>query len=670
MELNDKRLRLTPKRIESLRELGIQNSDDLLRYYPFRYEVLNASSPDSWNEGDHVTFEGILAGRVSTAYFKGRAVSRFRVMAQDRVIDVTIFNRPWAKMLKDGDILTITGICKGKGKVTAVNYTAKALSEQDPVTPIYSVKTGIRQTTVRECIRHALDACSAELIDLVPIRYRRSYRLLTAAQALKQIHQPQTEEDVKQAVRTLKYEEFLRFFTAVELTRQDTTLHVYKPPRNYNHELIERIQNQLPYTLTDGQQNALNDILNDISSPSPMYRLLQGDVGCGKTIVAALSMAAVVSSGYQAAMLAPTEVLARQHYHAFKELLEPEGIHVDLLYSGRTAAEKESIRKRLVNGELDILIGTHSLLQEDITFRKLGFVAADEQQRFGVEQRRVLREKGWMSDFLLMSATPIPRTLASAMYGEMNVSTIETMPAGRKPVRTTLIRENSFRSVLADIQKLIAEGRQLYIITAAIEANEDYHARAAEELYPVLKKLFGKDQVLLLHGRMNSQEKESVMRRFSDGEAAVLLSTTVVEVGMNVVNATGMVIYDSDRFGLSQLHQLRGRVQRGSGQGYCWLLTGSKEPEALERLNVLVEHTDGFVIAEEDLRLRGPGDILGTRQSGLPGFLLGSFTEDTAIIKTARKDAAQMVMDPDNPDYIPMLDAVRMQMSEHLPYAD
>ena len=670
MELNDKKLKLTPKRIEALQALGIETAEDLLRYYPFRYDVLNAADPETWKEKEKVTFQGTLAGRVSTAYFKGRAVSRFQVLANDNVIHVTIFNRPWAKTLKDGDILTITGNYMGKGRVTATTYNTKPLSEQEPVVPVYSVKAGIQQRTVRECIRRALTVFEHAVPDLVPIEYRRAYQLLSAYDALRMIHQPASQNEIDQAVRTLKYEEFLKFFTAVELTRQETSLHIYKPPRNYDHELISRLKKELPFTLTSGQNAALEDILRDISSPSPMYRLLQGDVGCGKTIVAFLGMAAAASAGVQAALLAPTEVLARQHYRSLHSLFESAGISVDVLYSGRSAQEKADVLARLKDGSLDVVIGTHSLLMDQVEFARLGFVAADEQQRFGVEQRRALREKGYMVDFLLMSATPIPRTLASAMYGEMNVTTIETLPEGRKPVVTELIKENSFRSVLPKIQELLDSGRQIYIITAAIEKNEEFHARAAEDMYPVLTKLFGEGSVALLHGRMNSAEKDAVMNRFAEGEAKVLLSTTVVEVGMNVVNATGMIIYDSERFGLSQLHQLRGRVQRGSEQGYCWLLTGSKDPEALERLNVLVRTTDGFAIAAEDLRLRGPGDILGTRQSGLPGFLLGNLAEDTAIINTARRDAAHIVLDQDNPDYVTLLDHMRRELAERQPYAD
>ena len=659
MELNDKRLKLTPKRIEAMQSLGIHSAEELLAYYPFRYDILNTSGPSSWKEKDRVTFEGSVAGRVTSNYFKGRNIARFQVLTEDEVIAVTIFNRPWAKTLKDGETITVTGIVSGRNKVTAINYNTKSLDEQSRITPVYSVKAGIQQRTVRECIKKAFAALADTIINRVPIRYMRAYRLLDRREALQWIHEPQNENDLKQAVRTLKYEEFLRYFASIELLKQDNRIYVYKPPRVFDRSRIDRIIASLPYTLTQGQKTALDDILSDMASSSVMYRLVQGDVGCGKTAVAAIAMAAAVDAGYQAALLAPTEVLARQHASTISEMLEPFGIRTVVLYSGLSAGEKQSVLSAMADGSADVIIGTHSLLQEQAQFLNLGLVVADEQQRFGVNQRKTLREKGSQTDFLLMSATPIPRTLASALYGDMNVSTIETMPSGRKPVQTILIKENSFRSVLPDINNLLKQGRQLYVITAAIEKHEETPARAAEDVYAVLVKLFEPYRVALLHGRMNSQEKEAVMNQFARNEVQVLVSTTVVEVGMNVVNATGMIIYDADRFGLSQLHQLRGRVQRGSEQGYCWMLTKSKDPDTLERLQVLADTDDGFRISMEDLRLRGPGDILGTRQSGLPDLVLGNLAEDTAIMNTARKDAADLMKDPDDPDVVLFFDQLK-----------
>lgn len=670
MDLSDKRLKLTPKRIEAMHALGIETSEQLLSYYPFRYDIINTADPSEWREKERVTFEGTVTGGVSSHYFRGRNTAHFNVIVKEEVVKITIFNRPWAKSLRDGEVLTITGIVMGKNRVTAMNYQTKSLEEVSRITPVYSAKAGIQQRTIIACIEKALEAEKDNIIDLIPIRYQRKYRLLHRIEALHYIHKPENEEQLKQALRTLKYEEFLKFFTAIEFLKQDSTTDLYKQPKAIDDALISRIKASLPYTLTKGQEDALNDVLTDMSSSHPMYRLIQGDVGCGKTAVAALAMAAAASSGYQAALLAPTEVLARQHYASLKNMLEPFGIRTAVLYSGLKPAEKAAIQEGLYNGAIDLIIGTHSLLQESVTFANLGLVVADEQQRFGVDQRRTLREKGTMTDFLLMSATPIPRTLAAALYGDMNVSTIETMPEGRKPVVTELIRENSFRSVLDEVMGLLGEGRQLYVITAAIEKHEETPARAAEDVFRALCDLFEDYRVALLHGRMSSLEKELVMERFAKNEVQVLVSTTVVEVGMNVVNATGMIIYDADRFGLSQLHQLRGRVQRGSEQGHCWLLTKSRDETSLARLNVLTETQDGFRISMEDLRLRGPGDILGTRQSGLPDLVLGNLAEDTAVMNTARQDAADIMKDPEDPDVRVLLDLIREENRDHLTIAD
>ncbi len=668
MELNDRRLGFTKRRIELLNSLGIFSVGDLLSYYPLRYDVLNTEAVSSWKEKDRVTFEGTVAGRVNSVYVHGRNMSRFDVMTQSEIIHITIFNRPWAKSLKDGDLITVTGICSGRNRVTALSYSTKPLAEQNAVTPVYSIKAGIQQRTIRSSVEKALSVLDGEIADLIPIRYLRKYRLSGRKDALCMVHFPKNTEEIRQAYRTLKYEEFLRFFTALELMKSSQN-GGYKQPRNFDQRKTEKLIQSLPFDLTAGQRKALGEILNDMADTKPMYRLVQGDVGCGKTAVAAVAMAACADAGYQAALLAPTEILARQHAASLRQLLGDQ-YRIGVLYSGESSEEKEAVLRGLQEGTIDIVAGTHSLIQDAVTFRQLGLVVADEQQRFGVEQRRALREKGYMVDFLLMSATPIPRTLASALYGDMDISTIETLPSGRKPVTTVLIRENSFRSVLKDVQALLKEGHQLYVITAAIEKNENYDARAAGDVCAVLSRLFHPYHVDLLHGRMSSQEKEAVMERFSRNEIQVLVSTTVVEVGMNVVNATGMIIYDADRFGLSQLHQLRGRVQRGQDQGYCWLLTGNRDPGTLERLQVLVNTSDGFVISMEDLRLRGPGDILGKRQSGLPEFLIGNLAEDTAIMNAARSDAYEIMTDPDHPDFAALLDSVREANRTNAGYAD
>lgn len=672
MKLEDKSLRLTPKRIEALHTLGIADTEGLLSYYPFRYEVLNAKPFSDWKLKEKVAFEGEVVSAVRSFHFgRSRTCSSFDVMTEDRVLHVTIFNRPWAKQLQLNQKITVTGIYAGGQKVTAISYQQKSLAEIDEVTPVYSVRAGIQQRTIRECISRALLAAKQDQQDLIPEHLISSYQLLHRAQALRQLHQPAGMEGVTSAYRTMKYEEFLKFFLAVGLLKEETVTAVSKQPRKFDHLKIEKMLKGLPYELTKDQRKAIDEILQDMESSRPMYRLVQGDVGCGKTLVAAAALYACALAGYQGALLAPTEILARQHFESLQALMAPLGLHIAVLYAGISAEETAQILEDTASGRIDILIGTHSLLSERVHFKRLGLVAADEQQRFGVAQRRALRDKGEQVDFLLMSATPIPRTLASTLYGDMDISTIETMPAGRKPVITKLIRENSFRSVLEDVRGLLAGGHQLYVICAAVEENDAYEARSAVKTAASLSKLFAPEyQVGVLHGRMSSQEKQDIMTRFAENRIQVLVSTTVVEVGMNVVNATGMIVYDADRFGISQLHQLRGRIQRGSEQGQCWLLTGSEDASALERLEVLVRSANGFEISYEDLRLRGPGDILGTRQSGAPDFVLGNPVEDTRIITRARADAVMILENRKNREYQDILAWVQRRNSRNASYAD
>ncbi len=643
MDLSDKRLKLTSKRVQILHELGLYTTDDLLMYYPYRYEVITTSAFSDWKIKDKVWFEGEVV-QLPRSWRKGRLVTTtFQVRFQEQILTVTIFNRPWAKSLNLNQILTIQGVYQGNCKVTAMSYDTKSLVEHAPITPIYSIKDGIRQKTLQTIIHSVLNQLHDEIIDDIPEEFRQAYRLLPLKLAYRCIHIPSSMNEVQVAVRTLKYAEFLRFFTAIQLMRSTEGIRITKKPKIFSSKKIQQAIQSLSFEMTADQRDTLEKILNDMGSTHTMYRLVQGDVGCGKTVVATLALYAAFLSGYQAAMLAPTEILARQHYQSVNEVLAPFGVKTEVLYSALSSAKKNEILKDVASGKIDILIGTHSMIQDTVTFHKLGLTIADEQQRFGVAQRKALKQKGEQVDFLLMSATPIPRTLAASLFGDMDVSTIETMPAGRITPITTLIKENSFRTVLEDVKRLLISGRQLYVICAAVDENEEYHARNVYDTMESIQKLFPQYKVACLHGRMSTDEKQAIMQAFHDNDIQILVSTTVVEVGVNVVNATGMIIYDADRFGLSQLHQLRGRIQRGSEQGYCWLLTASQDERVLQRLEVLVKSNNGFEISYEDLRLRGPGDILGTRQSGVPDFILGNIVEDTAMINQARKDALKVM---------------------------
>ena len=670
MDLSDKRLKLTSKRVQILHELGLYTTDDLLMYYPYRYEVITTSAFSDWKIKDKVWFEGEVV-QLPRSWRKGRLVTTtFQVRFQEQILTITIFNRPWAKSLNLNQILTIQGVYQGNCKVTAMSYDTKSLVEHAPITPIYSIKDGIRQKTLQTIIHSVLNQLHDEIIDDIPEEFRQAYRLLPLKLAYRCIHIPSSMNEVQVAVRTLKYAEFLRFFTAIQLMRSTEGIRITKKPKIFSSKKIQQAIQSLSFEMTADQRDTLEKILYDMGSTHAMYRLVQGDVGCGKTVVATLALYAAFLSGYQAAMLAPTEILARQHYQSVNEVLAPFGVKTEVLYSALSSAKKNEILKDVASGKIDLLIGTHSMIQDSVTFHKLGLTIADEQQRFGVAQRKALKQKGEQVDFLLMSATPIPRTLAASLFGDMDVSTIETMPAGRITPFTTLIKENSFRTVLEDVKRLLISGRQLYVICAAVDENEEYHARNVYDTMESIQKLFPQYKVACLHGRMSTDEKQAIMQAFHDNDIQILVSTTVVEVGVNVVNATGMIIYDADRFGLSQLHQLRGRIQRGSEQGYCWLLTASQDERVLQRLEVLVKSNNGFEISYEDLRLRGPGDILGTRQSGVPDFILGNIVEDTAMINQARKDALKVMESADNPDYHILLETVRKRNEKNAEYAD
>ena len=670
MDLSDKRLKLTSKRLEVLHRLGLFTTDDLLMYYPYRYEAITTSAFSDWKIKDKVWCEGEVV-QLPRSWRKGRLVTTtFQVRSQEQILTITIFNRPWAKSLNLNQILTIQGVYQGNSKVTAISYDTKPLAEHASITPIYSIKEGIRQKTLQTIIHSVLNQLQDEIIDDIPDEFRQAYRLLPLKVAYRCIHIPSSMNEVQIAVRTLKYAEFLRFFTAIQLMRSTDGIRIAKKPKIFSTKKIQQVIQSLSFEMTADQRDTLEKILYDMGSTHTMYRLVQGDVGCGKTVVATLSLYAAFLSGYQGAMLAPTEILARQHYQSVNEVLAPFGVKTEVLYSALSSSKKKEILEDVSSGKIDILIGTHSMIQDSVSFHNLGLTIADEQQRFGVAQRKSLKQKGEQVDFLLMSATPIPRTLAASLFGDMDVSTIETMPPGRIAPVTTLVKENSFRTVLDDVKSLLVSGRQLYVICAAVDENEEYHARNVYDTTESIQKLFPKYKVACLHGRMSTDEKQEIMQAFNTNDIQILVSTTVVEVGVNVVNATGMIIYDADRFGLSQLHQLRGRIQRGSEQGYCWLLTASQDERVLQRLEVLVKSNNGFEISYEDLRLRGPGDILGTRQSGVPDFILGNIVEDTAMINQARKDALKVMESADNPDYQILLETVKKRNEKNAEYAD
>ena len=472
------------------------------------------------------------------------------------------------------------------------------------------------------------------------------------------MHFPTSPEEVKHARRRLVYEEFLYFQLKMQAFRKFEREQSTGLRQHYDLKKLKGFIATLPFQLTNAQKKVVNEICADIKSPYKMNRLLQGDVGSGKTAVAAIALYASVTAGYQGALMVPTEILAEQHVESLNSLLEPTGVTIALLSGSVKGKKRQEILRQLKAGDIDIMIGTHALIQDEVDFHNLGLVITDEQHRFGVEQRRILREKGESPDVLFMTATPIPRTLAITVFGEMDVSVINEMPAGRKTIETHWAKNDMLDRILEFVEAELKKGRQAYVICPLIEESDKLDVQNAIDVYSLLSNYYdGRFKAGLMHGRLPSTEKEEVMKAFSLNEIQLLVSTTVVEVGVNVPNATVMVIYDAERFGLSQLHQLRGRVGRGQEQSYCILLADPKTEIGKERMRIMTETNDGFILSERDLELRGPGDFFGKKQSGLPEFKVADMVHDYRALETARNDAAILIEQQqfwDSPDFLPM----------------
>lgn len=651
MEL--KALRISEKKQEILHSMNITSVQDLLTYYPFRYEQLESKPRDTWEKDDKIIMEALIVSRARVIRFKGKqSMTRFKVVMQEEEFDVSIFNRPWVSAFPIGKTITIIGKYEGGNRITAIQYNTKPMAQQLGIHPVYNVKEGITQKDIQRYIDKAWEALKEELPDVIPEAYRAKYRLISRSQALYFIHHPTQMEAVKQSLRHLKYEEFLKFQLSMQAIKAKDTTSIQGAAKRFSMEDVMDLQHSLTFTLTDDQQQVIEEILQDLASDKIMYRMVQGDVGCGKTMVAAFGLYACVLAHKQAVFLAPTEILAKQHLRNLQALFADYEIVVEVLYSSLKPAVKKDILERLQHNEIDILVGTHALFQEDVEYYDLGMVVADEQHRFGVSQRKRMLEKGEKVDFLFMSATPIPRTLAISLYGDMDVSTIQQLPKGRSEITTKLVPSPSMGPILEDVLEKIDEGDQCYVVCPAIEKKEEGTMRTVEEIYAGMCASLGRRYTIgLLHGRMSAQEKEDVMERFLRHEIQILVSTTVIEVGVDVRDANIMVIYDAHRFGLSQIHQLRGRVGRGNRPGYCYLLSNTKDADSLRRLRICEQVRDGFAIAQADLQLRGPGDILGTRQSGVPGFILGDVVQDANILEVARQDATQILQHLDEKGY-------------------
>jgi ATP-dependent DNA helicase RecG len=632
---------------ETLKEIRVYTVKDLLEYFPYRYEDYRLRDLTEVKHDERITIEGKVHSEPSLIYY-GRKRSRLtlRVLVDNYLINVVVFNQPYLKnSIELNSPITVTGKWDQHRQTITANELKKGNSAgKKEFEPVYHLKGTLTVKGIRRYIQLALSQFGSHIEENLPEALLRRYKLLNRQDALRALHFPQSENDVKQARRRFVYEEFLLFQIKMQALRKFEREQSKGIQQSFQQELIEGFITKLPFSLTNAQSRVIAEILSDLKSPFRMNRLLQGDVGSGKTVIAAICLYASVSVGYQGALMVPTEILAEQHAESLRKLFEPWNIQCELLTSSVKGKERKRILEKLKNGEVQILIGTHALIQDEVIFHKLGLVITDEQHRFGVEQRRVLREKGENPDVLFMTATPIPRTLAITVFGEMDVSVIDEMPAGRKVIETYWAKHDMLDRVLGFMEKELVKGRQAYVICPLIEESEKLDVQNAIDVHMILTHHFEhRYNVGLMHGRLSPAEKEEVMRAFSLNEKQVLVSTTVVEVGVNVPNATFMLIYDAERFGLSQLHQLRGRVGRGNEQSFCILLADPKTDVGKERMRIMTETNDGFVLSEKDLELRGPGDFFGKKQSGLPEFKLADMVHDYRALETARNDAAILI---------------------------
>jgi len=636
-----------PKSAEKFAKLGIETLQDLLLYFPFRYEDFQSKQVLDLEDGEKAVISGVVATPANVQYYGfKRNRLRFSIKQGEVILAVNFFNQPYlADKVEVGANIAIFGKWdKAKASLTGMKLLAQV---EDDLQPVYRVAQGISQTSLIKLIKTAFDQGLDLLIEEnLPQVLLERYQLLSRADAVRVMHFPKDLAEYKQALRRVKFEELFYFQMQLQVLKMETKDVSNGLVLDWQEEQLQEKKSQLPFPLTGAQERALAEILSDLKSPAHMNRLLQGDVGSGKTVVAGLAMYAVHTAGYQSALMVPTEILAEQHFESLSQLF-PE-LKLALLTGSMKTAERKETLLAIELGQVDMVIGTHALIQDGVQYHHLGLVIVDEQHRFGVAQRRILREKGDNPDVLMMTATPIPRTLAITAFGDMDVSIIDQMPAGRKPIITRWVKHEQLEVVLDWIKKELVKGAQVYFISPLIEESEALDLKNAIDLEEELQAYFGGDaRVSLLHGKMKSDEKEAIMQAFKNKEVDILVSTTVIEVGVNVPNATIMVIMDADRFGLSQLHQLRGRVGRGDKQSYAILVANPKTESGKKRMKIMTETTDGFVLAEEDLKMRGSGEIFGTRQSGIPEFQVADIVEDYPILEEARKVASQIVQNKD-----------------------
>lgn len=678
-----------PKIAYKLNKLGIYTAQDLIMYFPKKHiDYSSRTLIRNLKEGENTTVFGYI--RSVSAFNTKNSLSVVKVSVTDESgrIELSFFqaksNRFMLERIKSQFPVNAGIMLSGKvkrnnfdGKLTfdKPNYsimTGEFLEDKNSnlnlarIVPIYTVCEDLSIKVLRRAIFNAINTYKNEIENVLPDYIREKYGILDKKIAVEQIHFPESIELLEQARFSLIFEElFLIQLKLVRLREANSHNHSALALKIKEKGLVRKFIDTLPFELTGGQKKAVNEILNDLNSDIPMARLLQGDVGSGKTVVATIMLLAGVENGYQGALMAPTEILAQQHYNNLQQWLTQLGVSVGLFLGSQGKKVREKFRTDLRNGQMNIAVGTHALIQEDVDFNNLGAIVVDEQHRFGVKQRNILKKKSQNPQMLTMTATPIPRTLALTVHGDLDLTIIDELPKGRKPIKTSLV--TSHRGVYDLIKKEIESGRQAYVVYPLIEESETLSAKAATiEAERLQNEVFPQFKIGLLHGKLKNDEKEQVMANFKNKKYDILVSTTVVEVGVDVPNATVMLIENAERFGLSQLHQLRGRVGRNDLQSYCILHTSTKSQETKERLNIMTQTNDGFVIAEKDLQLRGPGEFLGTRQSGLPDLIISDIVRDAKILEMARNEAIDFVKTNNIENYPILKEATSLQLFSSL----
>ena len=657
-----------PSRAKQFESLNIRTLGDLICHFPRGYEDRTKLVDICQLEPDKAAcFKAVVMNTPRTAHIrKGLDMTKVQLADHTGRLNVTFFNNRYVTdQLRYGEEYIFYGAINGDfSGYGMTNPTFEAVNAPAVTTrrvlPIYPLTAGLSNAAVLKAVRQALAICDVPA-EIIPEQIRRQYGILPAERAYYAIHEPASMEEAQMAKRRLVFEEFFVFSAGLSLLRASRA---GKTAAAYENTNLQPFYAALPFELTDAQKRAIGEIVSDVTRGAPMNRLVQGDVGSGKTMVAAAAAYLAAGNHKQAALMAPTEILAEQHYQSLQKLFAPLGLRLCLLTGSMKESEKRRVRESIAAGDIDLAVGTHALLTDATVFADLGMVIADEQHRFGVAQRSKLSAKGADPHVLVMSATPIPRTLALIMYGDLDVSVLDELPPGRQRVDSFLVGESYRARINAFIRKQVAEGHQCFVVCPAVEESEELGIKSAEVWAETLEKTVFPDlRVLLLHGQMKAAQKEAVMAAFAAGEADILVATTVIEVGVDVPNATLMVIEDADRFGLSQLHQLRGRVGRGSAKSFCILTSHNKNAETLRRLKALCGTTDGFRIAEEDLKLRGPGDFFGARQSGLPSFRVADLSFDLQVLKDAQAASARWIDESGTAD-TPEARALRQRIGE------